>query len=106
MKIFAILRETLNCQEFKHLIKKVKASNILKIERTTRYYHLERYLKKGYVTNRLSNKVKRAIKRIYEFFKEAEIVPFPIPRDLQRINEQMFHQVLHHTKELRRILME
>ena len=75
-------RETLNRQEFKRLIKEVKASNMLEIERTTRYYRLERYLKKGYITNRLSNEVKRVAKRTYEFFKEAEIMPFLTPRDL------------------------
>jgi hypothetical protein len=99
-------RETLNRQEFKRLIKEVKASNMLEIERTTRYYRLGRYLKKGYVTNRLSNEVKRAARRTYEFFKGAEIVSFPTPRDLQRMNEQMFRQALHHAREFRRILTE
>ena len=80
-------RETLNRQEFKRLIKEVKASNMLEIERTTRYYCFERYLKRGYVTNRLSNDIKRATRRTYKYFKKAEIMLFPILRDLQKINE-------------------
>src|ERR1044072_9593141 len=99
-------RETLNRQEFKRLIKEVKASDMLEVERTTKYYHLERYLKKGYTTSRLSNDVKRAARRTYRYFKGAEIMPFPTPRDLQKMSEQTFRQALYHAQELRRILTE
>src|ERR1044072_6063313 len=99
-------RETLNRQEFKCLIKEVKASDMLEAERTTRYYHLGKYLKKGYVTSRLSNDVKRAARRTYRYFKGAEIMPFPTPRDLQKMSKQTFCQALYHTQKLRRILME
>src|SRR5688572_10460037 len=99
-------RETLNRQEFKRLIKEVKASDMLEIERTTRYYRLGRYFKKGYTTNRLSRDTKRAARRTYRYFKGAEIVPFPTPRDLQKMNEQTFRQALYHAQELRRILTE
>ena len=99
-------RETLNRQEFKRLIKEVKASDMLEVERTTKYYHLGRYLKKGYTTSRLSNDVKRAARRTYRYFKGAEIMPFPTPRDLQKMSEQTFRQALYHAQELRRILTE
>ena len=99
-------KENSNSQEFKHLIKEVKSFDLLDIERSNVYYRLGKLLRKGYSTSDLGSEAKRAARRTYTFFKGTDVLPFPTPRELARMNKNAFRQVLHHVKKLRRNLME
>src|ERR1044072_2530526 len=96
-----MLRENSNRQEFKRLIKEVKSFDLLDIERSNVYYRLGKLLRKGYSTSDLRSEAKRAARRTYTFFKGTDVLPFPTPRELARMNKNAFRQALHHAKELR-----
>ena len=60
-------------KEFKKIIREIKETDTLEVERSKKYYRLGKYLKKEYTTTALSNYVLRAARRIYKYFKGSEI---------------------------------
>src|ERR1044071_8335245 len=91
-------------RSFNRIIREARAADLLEIERTQRYYRLGKYLARGFHSTSLSAYMKRAARRTYRYFHDTQITPSPSPRELARISERQFRQLLDLERSMR-ILM-
>ena len=91
-------------RSFNRIIREARAADLLEIERTQRYYRLGKYLARGFHSTTISTYMKRAARRTYRFFHDTQITPSPSPRELARMSERQFRQLLDLERSMR-ILM-
>src|ERR1044071_3647806 len=91
-------------RSFNRIIREARAADLLEIERTQRYYRLGKYLARGFHSSIISSYMKRAARRTYRYFHDTQITPSPSPRELARMSERQFRQLLDLERSMR-ILM-